>query len=38
MRRSDEDESVTGRGISTDVIEAAIKAYINGVNRFFLEN
>jgi 2-isopropylmalate synthase len=26
-------EIVTGRGVSTDVIEASIKAYINGVNK-----
>lgn len=27
---------VTGRGSSTDVIEASVRAYINAVNRFFL--
>lgn len=27
-------KTVTGRGVSTDVIEASIKAYINGVNKF----
>lgn len=26
---------VTGRGLSTDVIEASIKAYINGINKIF---
>lgn len=26
-------ETVTGRGVSTDVIEASIKAYLNGVNK-----
>jgi 2-isopropylmalate synthase len=26
-------ESATGRGLSTDIIEASIKAYINGVNK-----
>lgn len=26
----------TGRGISTDVIEASVKAYLNAVNRYFL--
>ncbi|MCD8389328.1 MAG: 2-isopropylmalate synthase [Oscillospiraceae bacterium] len=31
----DEDEMVTGRGVSTDVIEASIKAYINGINKYF---
>ena len=28
---------VTGRGVSTDVIEASIKAYINGINKHFLD-
>ncbi|MCM1149094.1 MAG: 2-isopropylmalate synthase [Butyricicoccus sp.] len=28
-------ELVTGRGVSTDVIEASIKAYINGINKYF---
>ena len=27
--------SVIGRGVSTDVFEASIKAYINGVNKYF---
>ncbi|HOO88811.1 MAG TPA: alpha-isopropylmalate synthase regulatory domain-containing protein, partial [Synergistales bacterium] len=26
---------VNGRGASTDVIEASIKAYIDGINRLF---
>lgn len=26
---------VTGRGVSTDVIEASVKAYINGINKYF---
>lgn len=26
-------EQITGRGISTDVIEASLKAYVNGVNK-----
>ena len=30
-------EWVTGRGVSTDVIEASIKAYVNGINKFFNE-
>ena len=25
--------TVTGRGLSTDIIEASIKAYLNGVNK-----
>lgn len=30
-------EMVTGRGVSTDIIEASIKAYINGINKFFMD-
>ncbi len=30
------DEVVTGRGLSTDIIEASIKAYVNGINRLLL--
>lgn len=30
-----DNEMVTGRGISTDIIEASIKAYINGINKYF---
>ncbi len=38
IKQSDEEkESVTGRGLSTDVIEASIKAYLNGVNRYLAE-
>lgn len=32
-----EGEPVTGRGVSTDVVEASIKAYINGINKYFNE-
>ena len=28
---------VTGRGVSTDIVEASIKAYINGINKFFMD-
>ncbi len=28
-------EFVTGRGVSTDIVEASIKSYINGINRYF---
>jgi 2-isopropylmalate synthase len=28
------DEIVTGRGVSTDIVEASIKAYINGINKY----
>ncbi|MDY3618873.1 2-isopropylmalate synthase [Agathobaculum sp.] len=30
-------DTVTGRGVSTDVIEASIKAYINGINKYFID-
>ncbi len=30
------DEIITGRGVSTDIIEASIKAYVAGVNRLFM--
>ena len=33
----DGSEMVTGRGVSTDVIEASIKAYINGINKYFID-
>ena len=28
-------EVVTGRGVSVDVMEVSIKAYINGINKYF---
>ena len=31
----DPGEIVTGRGVSTDVIEASIKAYLSGINKYF---
>ncbi len=30
-------EQITGRGVSTDIVEASIKAYINGINKYFME-
>ncbi len=33
----DGSEMLTGRGVSTDIIEASIKAYINGINKYFNE-
>ena len=33
----DGSDIVTGRGVSTDVIEASIKAYINGINKYFID-
>ncbi|MDL2273144.1 2-isopropylmalate synthase [Oscillospiraceae bacterium OttesenSCG-928-G22] len=35
VRLQAEGRQMTGRGVSTDVIEASIKAYINGVNKFY---
>ena len=35
IRVGGSDELVTGRGVSVDVIEASIKAYINGINKYF---
>lgn len=29
-----EDEVITGRGVSVDIVEASIKAYINGINKY----
>ncbi|HBI63863.1 MAG TPA: 2-isopropylmalate synthase [Clostridiales bacterium] len=29
-----EDEIITGRGVSVDIVEASIKAYINGINKY----
>ena len=31
------DHSIAGRGFSTDILEASIKSYINGVNRYLME-
>jgi 2-isopropylmalate synthase len=31
-------DEVNGRGVSTDVIEASAKAYLNGVNKLFLKH
>jgi len=33
LKDPDSDEIFTGHGLSTDIIEASIKAYINGVNK-----
>lgn len=33
VRVSDGDKTVTGRGSSTDIIEASAKAYVNALNR-----
>jgi len=31
-------KSVTGRGTSTDIIEASVKAYLNGLNKMLKIN
>ncbi len=31
-------EVITGRGVSTDIVEASIKAYINGINKYLDNN
>lgn len=36
IRVDGDEEIVTGRGVSVDIIEASIKAYINGINKFFI--
>lgn len=36
IRMPGDDDIVTGRGISVDIIEASIKAYINGINKYFM--
>lgn len=33
-----QDKKITGRGTSTDIIEASVKAYLNGINRLFRMN
>ena len=35
IRVDGSNEVVTGRGVSVDVMEASIKAYINGINKYF---
>ncbi|GHU65957.1 2-isopropylmalate synthase [Clostridia bacterium] len=35
--RSDSGRTYSGRGLSTDVIEASIKAYINAINKMYYE-
>lgn len=36
IRMPGDEDTVTGRGISVDIIEASIKAYINGINKYFM--
>jgi 2-isopropylmalate synthase len=33
LKKQDGEDVVTGHGLSTDIIEASIKAYVNGVNK-----
>ncbi len=37
VRVSKDNKSYTGRGVSTDIIEASIKAYLNAINRAIAE-
>lgn len=32
------EKAITGRGLSTDIIESGILTYLNGVNKFFVNN
>ncbi|MDD4203408.1 MAG: alpha-isopropylmalate synthase regulatory domain-containing protein, partial [Candidatus Omnitrophica bacterium] len=34
LRYTAKDRDVTGRGTSTDIIEASVKAYLDAVNRW----
>ncbi|MGB5824484.1 MAG: 2-isopropylmalate synthase [Proteocatella sp.] len=36
MKINESEDIITGRGISTDVVEASIKAYINGINKHYI--
>ena len=37
VRLRKDGDSVSGRGFSTDILEASIKAYVNGANRYLTE-
>ena len=37
VRVSKEGKIFTGRGVSTDIIEASVKAYVNAINRAISE-
>jgi len=32
------DEIITGRGLSTDIIEASIRAYLNAINKAVMQS
>lgn len=34
IRVGDDQTQITGRGVSTDIVEASIKAYVNGINKY----
>jgi 2-isopropylmalate synthase len=38
VRMSYQDRTITGRGTSTDIIEASVKAYLNGLNKLLKLN
>ena len=37
LLKNDKGETFLGRGLSTDIIEASIKAYINAVNKIYYQ-
>ncbi|MBE6935329.1 MAG: 2-isopropylmalate synthase [Ruminococcaceae bacterium] len=38
VRLRKDGDSVSGRGFSTDILEASIKSYLNGANRYLMEH
>jgi 2-isopropylmalate synthase len=37
VKLSAEDNTITGRGLSTDIIEASLEAYLNAINKTFIQ-
>ena len=35
IRIGESEDVITGRGVSTDIVEASIKAYVNGINKYY---
>ncbi len=38
VKLSDDSRTIMGRGISTDIVEASVKAYLNGINKLMQTN
>ncbi|MEG6512543.1 2-isopropylmalate synthase [Desulforamulus ruminis] len=38
LRKADQEKVYTGRGVSTDILEASAKAYVNAVNKLMYDN